>query len=233
MTEEPTGGNVAPERAADLPSLPARIAQVFFSPAALFDRLKAKPAWIGALVTLMVVSLLINVIIPEELIRQLVMEQLGENPEPAQIDAAMRMASIFRYIGPVVFTPILALVLAGLLLLIWNLILGGEASFAQTMSVSAHTLFIPTVGGLLTVPLMIASGDATISLSLDLLIPGLDEEGYLYRFLHGLNLFSIWAGIVLGIGASRLYPKASAGSAAFVILSLYVVFKAVSAALFG
>jgi hypothetical protein len=148
MTEETPGDNVVPEQAADLPSLPARIAQVFFSPAALFDKLKAKPVWMGALLTMMVVSLIINVIIPEELIRQLVMEQLGDNPEPAQIDAALRMAGIFRYVGPIVFTPILAVILAGLVLLIWNLILGGEASFAQTMSVSTHTLFIPTLGGL-------------------------------------------------------------------------------------
>ncbi len=233
MTEESPGDNRAPEQAADLPSLPTRIAQVFFSPAALFDKLKAKPAWIAALVTVMVVSLVINAIIPEELIRQLVLEQLGDNPEPAQLDTAMRMAGIFRYIGPVVFTPILAVVLAGLILLIWNLILGGEASFAQTMSVSTHTLFIPTLGGLLTVPLMIASGDATVALSLDLLVPGLDEEGFIYRFLHGLNLFSIWAAVVLGIGVSRLYRKTSAGSAAFTLLFLYVVFRAVSAAIFG
>ena len=233
MTEESPGDSVAPERVADLPSLPARIAQVFFSPAALFDRLKAKPVWLSALLTLIVVSLLVNIVIPEELIRQLVMEQLGDNPEPAQIDAYMRIAGIVRYIGPVVFTPILAVILAGSVLLIWNLVLGGESSFAQTMSVSTHTLFIPTLGGLLTVPLMIAAGDATVALSLDLLVPGLDEEGYVYRFLHGLNLFSIWAGVVLGIGVSRLYPKASAGSAALVILSLYVVFKAVSAAVFG
>ena len=232
MTEESPGDNGAPEQAADLPSLPARIAQVFFSPAALFDKLKARPAWIGALVTIVVVSLIVQILFPEELLRQLVMEQLGDNPEQAQIDAAMRLAGIFRYVGPVVFTPILAVVLVGLVLLIWNLILGGEASFAQTMSISTHTLFIPTLGGLLTVPLMIAAGDATVALSLDLLLPGLDEEGFLYGFLHGLNLFSIWAAVVLGIGVSRLYPKATVGSAAFAILSLYVVFKAVSAVLF-
>jgi hypothetical protein len=68
-----------------------------------------------------------------------------------------------------------------------------------------------------------------VSLSLDLLLPGLDEDGFVYGFLHGLNLFSIWAAVVLGIGVSRLYPKSSAGSAAFAILSLYVVFKAVVA----
>jgi hypothetical protein len=233
MTAESPGDYGAPHRAADLPSLPARIAQVFFSPAALFDKLKARPTWIGALVTIMVVSLIVQILFPEELIRQLVLEQLGDNPEPEQIDAAMRLAGIFRYVGPIVFTPILAVILAGLVLLIWNLILGGEASFAQTISISTHTLFIPTLGELLTVPLMIASGDATVALSLDLLVPGLDGEGFLYRLLHGLNFFGIWAAVVLGFGVSRLYPKASAGSAALAFLSLYVVFKAVSAALSG
>lgn len=233
MTEESPGDIGAPEKEADLPSLPARIAQVFVSPAALFDRLKANPAWIGALVALVAVGLIVQILFPEELMRQLVLEQLGDEAEQAQIDGAMRLASILRYVGPVVLTPVLAVILAGLVLLIWNLILGGEASFAQAISVSTHTLFIPTLGGVITVPLMIASGDATVALSLDLLLPGLDEDGFLYRFLHGLNFFGIWAAIVLGIGVSRLYPKASASSASLALLSLYVVFKAVSAILFG
>lgn len=232
MTEDPAVETGAPEPSIDLPSLPVRIGQVFFSPGALFDRLKQRPAWLGALVTLLVVSLLINALIPEELIRQLVLEQLPRDAEPGQIESAMRMAGIFRYVGPVVFTPLLVVALAGLVLLIWNLILGGEASFKQSLSVTSHTMFIPTVGGLLTVPLMIASNDATVALGLHLLVPGLDDESYLFRFLHGLNFFSIWAALVLGIGVSRLYPKKSAGSAALVLLSLYVVLKAVSAALF-
>jgi hypothetical protein len=161
------------------------------------------------------------------------MEQLGEDPEQTQIEAAMRMAGIFRYIGPVVFTPVLAVVLAALVLLIWNLILGGEASFKQAMSLTTHVLFIPTLGGILTIPLMMAADDATVSLSLHLLLPGLDDESYLYRLLKGVNLFSLWASVVLGIGVSRLYPKISFGSAAGVLLVLYVAFKAVTVGLFG
>lgn len=233
MTEDPTVETGAPESSTDLPSLPVRIVQVFFSPGTLFDRLKQRPAWLGALLTLIVVSLVVNALIPGELIRQLVMEQLPSDAEPRQIETAMRMAGIFRFLGPVVFTPLLVAALAGVIQLIWNLILGGESSFKQALSVTAHTMFIPTVGGLLTVPLMIASGDATVALSLHLLVPGLDDESYAFRFLHGLNFFSIWAAIVLGIGVSRLYPKRSAGSAVLVLLALYVVFKAISAALSG
>lgn len=231
MNDEPRDEPSIPDP--ELPSLPSRIAQVFFSPASLFDRLRERPVWLGAILTLMVISLAANALIPEELIRQLVMEQLGDDPQQAQIDTAMRMAGIFRYIGPVVFTPVLAVVLAALVLLIWNLILGGEASFKQTMSVTAHVLFIPTLGGLLTIPLMIAASDATVALSLHLLLPGGDEESYLYRLFRGINLFSLWGAVVLGVGVSRLYPKVSFGSAAGVLLALYVVFKAVTVGLFG
>jgi len=229
MTEEPARD----DRAQAFPPLPARIAQVFFSPGALFDRLKVRPAWIGALVTLVVISLLANILVPEELIRQLVMEQLPDDAEPAQVASAMRLAGFFRYVGPVVLTPVLAAAVSGIVLLVWNLILGGEASFGQAMSVTAHTLFIPTLGGLLTIPLMIAANDATVALSLDLLLPGLDEESYAFQFLHGLNFFGLWACVVLGIGVSRLYSKTSARSAALALVSLYVIFKAASAALFG
>lgn len=231
MSDETRGEPADPTT--ELASLPRRVAQVFFSPGALFESLRANPVWLGALITLAAISLAANILVPEELIRQLVMEQLPDDPDPAQIDTAMRMAGIFRYVGPVVFTPVAAIVLAALALLIWNLILGGDASFKQSMSVTSHVLFIPTLGGLLTIPLMMAANDATVALGLHLLLPGMDEESYLYGLFKGLNLFSLWAAFVLGIAMSRLYPKVSVGSAAGVWLVLYVAFKAVTVALFG
>ena len=231
MSDEPRDEPSVTEQ--PLPSLPSRIAQVFFSPSSLFDLLRERPVWLGALITLAAISLLANIFIPEELITQLVMQELPDDAEPAQIETAMRMAGIFRYVGPVVFTPVLAIVLAALVLLIWNPILGGDASFKQAMSVTTHVLFIPTLGGVLTIPLMMAANDATVSLSLHLLLPGGDEESYLYRLLKGINLFSLWGAVVMGIGVSRLYPKVSFGSAAGVLLVLYAVFKAVTVGLFG
>ena len=226
--EPPTADQADPE----LPALPVRLAQVVFSPGALFERLREKPVWLGALLTLVVLSVAANLLIPEELIRQAVMEQMPDNADPSAVETALRVAGILRLIGPIVFPPLLAVFLAAVVLLIYNLIAGGEASFAQAMSATSHVLFIPTLGGLLTVPLMLAAGDVQVTLGLHLLMPGLDSESFAYNFLHGLNLFGIWAAVVLGIAVSRIYRRRSAGSSMALFLSLYVVMKA-GAALFG
>jgi membrane protein, antimicrobial resistance system len=227
--EPPTADRSDPE----IPALPARLAQVVFSPGALFERLRERPVWLGALLTLVVLSVAANLLIPEELIRQLVMEQLPDNADPSSVETALRLAGILRLIGPIVFPPLLAVFLAAVVLLIYNLAAGGEASFAQSMSATSHVLFISTLGGLLTVPLMLAAGDAQVTLGLHLLVPGLDAEGFAYNFLHGLNFFGIWTAVVLGIAVSRIYPRRSAGSSMALFLSLYVVMKAAGAALFG
>ena len=220
--ESPTADRSDPE----IPALPARLAQVVFSPGALFERLRERPVWLGALLTLVVLSLAANLLIPEELIRQLVMEQMPDNADPSAVETALRVAGILRLIGPIVFPPLLAVFLAAVVLLIYNLIAGGEASFAQAMSATSHVLFIPTLGGLLTVPLMLAAGDAQVTLGFHLLVPGLGSEGFAYNFLHGLNFFGIWAAVVLGIAVSRIYRRRSAGSSMALFLSLYVVMKA-------
>ena len=215
--------------AGPLPSLPARVVQVIFSPAAIFDQLKERPVWVGALITLIALSFLPNLLIPEELIRQAVLDQLGSDATEAQIDASMGFATAFRYVGPIVFPPLLSVILAALILLIYNVVLGGEASFSQTFSLSTHALLILVLGSIVTLPLLLARGDLTLVLAPNLLVPGLDTDSYAYRLLSRINLFSLWTAIVLGIGVSRLYPKRSAGSAAGLLIGLYIVFTAVTA----
>ncbi len=227
--EPPTADRADPE----IPALPARLAQVVFSPGELFERLRERPVWLGALLTAVVLSVAANLLIPEELIRQLVMQQMPDNADPSAAETALRIAGILRLIGPIVFPPVLAVFLAAVVLLIYNLLAGGEASFAHAMSATSHVLFIPTLGGLLTVPLILAAGDAQVTLGLHLLVPGLDSEGFAYNFLHGLNFFGIWAAVVLGIAVSRIYRRRSAGSSMALFLSLYVVMKAVGAVLTG
>ncbi len=217
----------------EIPGLATRLAQVVFSPGALFERLRERPVWLGALLTVVVLSVGASLLIPEELLRQLVMEQIPDNADPSAVETALRLAGIMRFIGPIVAWPLLAVFLAAVVLLIYNLLAGGEASFAQAMSATSHVLFIPTLGGLLTVPLMLAAGDVQVALGLHLLVPGLDSESFTYSFLHGLNVFGIWAAVVLGIAVSRIYPRRSAGSSMALFLSLYVVMKAAGAALFG
>lgn len=228
------------ERATDsspeLSSLPARFVKTFVAPGELFDELRERPVWIGALAVVAVAGLVSSLLIPESVLREAMMAQAGAGGggelSTEQIDQMVTVGRWTGYIGSVVGPFILAAVIAGFLVFTFNVVLGGQATFRQLFSASAHALFIPMVGGLVTLPLILASGDLQTALALHLLVPGLEADTYSYRFLHGLNVFSLAAAGVLGVAVSRIYRNREAGSASLVIVGTYVAFKALTA-LFG
>ena len=140
-----------------IPSLPARIVQVFVSPAKLFDALRHRPAWMGAVLGLIGLSLALQfltpVIVPEEILRRAaearIADFIPEGADPAvleeQVDAAIS-PGVGVVIGTIIMTPIVLSIIAGLLLIAFNVILGGEASFRQLLSAAAHAMYIGTAG---------------------------------------------------------------------------------------
>ena len=220
------------DRTPELPSLPTRIVQVFTAPATLFDALKTTPKWIGAAVVVIVLGLVVQALIPAELIREMALSSLPSDAPPEQVAAVeqfMGVSNIIRWVGTVVFPILMILFVSGFILLVWNAILGGEAAFPAVLACTAHSYIVWAAGGLITMPLVLARQDLRTTFSLHLLTPWLDSGTYAYRFMAGLNLFGIWTMILLGVAVSRLYPKVSVASASTVRIGSYVVFKAIGA----
>lgn len=212
---------------ATLPNLLVRIGLVLFSPAELFDRLRARPAWVGALLLLVALNLVGNLIVPEELLREMAARQLPADADPAALGDGVRFLRIGSIVGGLIFTPLWAVLVAGYVLLVYTVFLGGEATFRQVLSASVHALVILAIGGMLTLLLMIARGELGAALALHLLVPGLETGGWPYRFLHGLNVFGLWTAVVLGIGVGRVYVR-NAGPAIALLLATYVALKAIA-----
>lgn len=212
------------------PGLPTRALQVFVAPGALFDELRENPKWIGALALAIGLTLLVTVLIPSDVFMEYVRGQMARRQAdmpPDALERGMQVARITRYVGPVVGTAIGAFLISGLLFLVFELGMGGEAGFKPVLASTSHALLIPAVGSLLTLPVIIRTGDLAASLSLDLLAPGVG--GYVGRLLHGMNFFGLWAAVVLGIAVSRIYRKRSPGGSMAFTLGVYVAFKAVLA----
>lgn len=207
-----------------LPNLAVRVWELLVAPGRLFDRLRERPAWIGALLLIIVVSLVTTWLTPEELMRQAATQGMPADAPAEQVESAAEFAGTLSYVFSVIGPPIAVSVVAGLLLFVFNVLLGGAAGFKQLFSAVSHAWIILTLGVLLTLPIMIGAGDVNAALALHHLAPGL-EEGFLYRFLHGLNVFGLWTTVVLGIGVSRIYPDRAAGGSVAILLSLYVLMK--------
>lgn len=215
----------------ELPNLAVRAVQVFVAPAQLFDRLRERPAWLGAILLVAALSAAGSLLVPTELFREVFVASLPEGTDPAEVEGQLEFFLTLRHVLSAVIPPLVVVLVAGLLLFVFNLLFGGQAGFRQLLSASGHGMLISAVGGLLTVPVMRATGDVETAMALHLLVPGL-TEGYLYRFLHGLNVFSLWTAVVLAVAVSRIYPSRSVTGAAATVVGLYVAMKA-AFALFG
>lgn len=224
-----------------IPSLPVRIVQVFVSPAALFDTLRRQPAWMGATLALIGLSIALQfltpVIVPEEILRRAAEARIadfipaGADPEvlEQQVDAAVT-PGVSVVVGTIIMTPIVLSLIAGLLLIAFNVILGGEASFKQLLSAAAHAMYIGTAGGVVSIGLM-AVGAEIVTLSPGLFLP--EMEGFIGRFLNGINVFSVWTCGVLGVAVSRFYPGRSVAAGTTYLLVLYLIFVAAIAVFSG
>lgn len=224
-----------------IPSLPVRIVQVFVSPAALFDALRRQPAWMGATLALIGLSIALQfltpVIVPEEILRRAAEARIadfipaGADPEvlEQQVDAAVT-PGVGAVVGTIIGTPIVLSLIAGLFLIAFNVILGGEASFKQLLSAAAHAMYIGTAGGVVSIGLMAVGAEIT-TLSPGLFLP--EMEGFIGRFLNGINIFSVWTCGVLGVAVSRFYPGRSVAAGTTYLLVLYLVFVAAIAVFSG
>lgn len=226
---EPTGptGAATGTGRASLSTLPRRIAQVFLSPGELFEFLRERPLWLDVLLLMVATNVLANLLIPEETLREIIVQNMPSDAEPAQVDALVGFTRTWGFILAVIGTPISVAIVAGVIALAYNVVLGGEARYRQLFSATTHAYIILVAGGLLTLGLLLAGGRQVV-LSPALLLPELGE-GYFGRFLGRINIFALWTAVVLGIGVGRLYPGRSAGAAAAYLLALYAILVALFA----
>lgn len=206
-------------------SFPRRLIGVFLSPASVFDDLRQRPAWLAPFVTLVAVALVMAVIIPGELIREMIESQMARRGDvtPEQLEAAAKVAGVTRYAGALLGPTVSVLVTAAALFLIFSLLAGGEARFKHYFAVTTHAFLIQALGMIVTTPVAIAQEDLETRLSFALLAPGLDS-GFVYALLNGISIFGVWTAVVLGIGGARVSRSVSTGAAVGIVLGLYGLF---------
>lgn len=186
--------------------LPKRILDTFMSPGELFSRITPEAApWVGPAVLVAAVMALAFALVPLSAYEAMMQEQLRNMPrQPGQAapDAAT-MATIGRIFGTLtmLFYPFIgALVVGGLLKLLFGTVMGGEATFGQYLSVYTHAALILALGSLVNLPVIIASGDVMRQLNLSLLIPDGDPSSFLFKFLMQFGIFNLWQYAVIAVG---------------------------------
>jgi hypothetical protein len=202
-----------------LPPLWKRIVDAFVEPTRLGDALAARPVWVTALLVGVALVVASSLLIPADVWQDMMRTQMSAGGREVPEGMAGVSTTVFRVwavVGGLIFWPVWTFLVAGVVTLVFAFILGDEGRYRQYLALTSHALLIAAIGGLLVTPLRIAQSDPQLTLSVGTFL-GL-EGGYLQRYLAGLDLFMLWAYVVLGIGVSRVDRSRSPGSAVAILM---------------
>ncbi len=146
-----------------------------------------------------------------------------------KLEERSRFAPYTAAAGQLIVLPLLSLVVAGIVLGVFNAVLGGNASFKQVYAVVTHSAVILTVGLLFGLPLAYARETMSGATNLGVFLPFLDDGSFLARFFGAIDLFYVWWMVSLSIGLAVLYKKRT-GPVAVNVLGVYVVIALIYAA---
>jgi len=217
-----------------------RFVGIFMSPRETFDSIAQKPTWLVPFIIATILAIVVNLAIMDIAIKDRIAAIEARGMSGEQIERVQSvMQGGMKYVS-VVLTPVGFLVvwsvLAGVLLLGCNTIMGGETKFKNIFSVVAWTSMVTTLGGIIHAFLIVSKGTSqgvSTNLSLFLPLPGIEQDpSILYRFLSKFDLFVVWQLILWIIGLAAVSRLTVKKSAAFV-LSLWAVYIVITVALGG
>lgn len=220
-------------------SLLARFFGIITAPQATYRSVVAHPKWFGILaLTTVVIALCAAAPMFTEAGQDAALENQVAQMKTFGVEVndqmyermreGMKRAPYTTAGAVIVFTPVMAAILTGILFAVFNAGLGGEASFKQLFAVWAHAGVISTLGQLFTAPLNLLRGQVGSATTLGVLLPMIDEASFLGRLLGMVDLFIIWWLVVLAIGLGVLYRRRTQ-PIAISLMAVYAVIAVVVA----
>jgi hypothetical protein len=215
-------------------SLPARVVGVLVSPAETFASIVAHPTWLGVLALVVLVAAGGTfALLSTEVGQSALLDQQIRSAEAwgRTVTDEQRMLPMMRYFAAgstLVAAPIMTFAIAGILLGVFNAMLGGSASYKQVLAVVAHAGVVTLVQQAFTLPLNYARESLSSATNLMVFLPFLGEGSLPARFLGMIDLFLVWWLVVMGIGLAVLYKRRTS-PIVWSLLGTYVVIAGIIA----
>ncbi len=200
-------------------SLIKRLEGVFFDPKTVFPGLAEKPAWIDALVVMLVALIAFNLVVAPYLQKDnlglmkdnaALKERLGEDAYAKMIAQTEDPSSGRRVIQTFVATPLFflaALLLQSLLLLVLGRFVSTQGAYVQVLSALVHANLIDKLlGNAVRLVLALTRGSVMqTSTGLALFFPRLEVTSTLYIALAQVDFFQLWMFGVLALGLAAIF----------------------------
>lgn len=206
-----------------------KIINIFFSPAKVFQSLKEKPSWALPLVIVLIfiaLTAVVTVISTKDVAMAKQEEVLKER---GMSDEQIQQAKVFLT-GPLpaVFGAIGAIIVTGVILLIFALLLnvlvpafGGVGSFARVFSVVSHSALVMVPGNIIRLLLILVTKSISATTSLAAFTPNLARNSVIFQILASFDLFTIWEMILVAMGI-RIVNDLKKNNAYLLVLGIWV-----------
>ena len=214
------------------PGLAARVARTFFSPARLFVGFHDGTPWVGVLAISTLVAMIAAPFLPAEHFLARMEDPVNRLGRPVEVTSSpkeiVRWGRYLEAFSALAAHPLIAFGLAGLLLLVFTVLGRGRGSFRQYLAVSSHALLIPALGSLVAIALRVSTGDFTAQPSVARLVGFVAPAAADNAFLEGLNVFSLWMLVVLGVAVAVLNGRTSWMRPAAALVTVYLLLAGAS-----
>jgi hypothetical protein len=196
-----------------------RIEGVFFNPRPVFDGLAAKPAWVDALVVVIVALIAFNLVVAPYMQKDqlrlmkdnsVLKERVGAERYDQMIQNMENPSDRSRIIQTFVTTPLfylIALLLQALILLILGRFLSPQGTYVQVLSVLLHASLVDKLFGN-AVRMVLALTRKSLmqtSTSLALLFPRMEVTSTSYIMLAQVDFFQLWLFGILAFGLAAVF----------------------------
>lgn len=205
-------------------SEPQRLVNVFIAPSKTFEDLKRNSSWWVPWAISAVFTLIFSIIAVQKIdMARFVQEQIDRSPSaqkrlenltPEQRAQGMAIQATITKVGfyaaPVI-ALLLGLIVAAVLMAVYNFVLGAEVPFPRAMAVVFYSGIPGILGTILLIISFLASSDPnTIDITRNPMPTNpaffMDPEGnkVLYALASAIDVFKIWAVVLLGLGFSTV-----------------------------
>jgi len=235
MTNSATAAGVTPAST----NVFARFIGIITAPKETFKGVVAVPKWLGMLVLTAVLSAFFAALpMTTDAGKQAALDQQVESMKSFGMEVSDQMYAQmekgtsrmpYTTAGFVLFlSPIIAVIVAGILFAIFNAALGGEASFKQVFAVLVHAGAVSALSTVFSGIVNYFRGGVGSAANLGALMPMLPEGSFVANLLGTIDVFLVWYVIVLAIGLGVLYKRRTQ-PIAISLLALYAVIALVIA----
>jgi len=127
-----------------------------------------------------------------------------------------------RYLLTGIGTIVWYAILGGVVMFFGAFVLGGQATYKETLAVVLYANLVSIVEQILKIPLMLQTGSIRVETGLALLLPGSLDGTLIYRFFHGLDFFAMWKVFLVALGVALVY-KVEEKKARIVLFGAWVL----------